>query len=204
MSWVFLRLFGAIYVAAFASLGVQVIGLVGQGGILPAGEYFAAAREGWGEAVYWRLPTLFWLHSGDVADSSGDWHRVGATRCLGAMGSDGSYRGLLAVSLFRLRRAGLHEFSVGPIVARSRIPRDLSDRGIAHRHYFRFYPKPATSAGHFRAQASGIRCPHSLSAIVQSSPVPGSTRSDSLVVYSVVPILHNPARVSTDPFRGVK
>ena len=33
--WVFLRLFGAIYVAAFTSLAVQIEGLVGQAGILP-------------------------------------------------------------------------------------------------------------------------------------------------------------------------
>ena len=42
VSWVFLRLFGAIYIAAFASLGVQVLGLVGHDGILPLGEYLSA------------------------------------------------------------------------------------------------------------------------------------------------------------------
>jgi Lipase maturation factor len=40
--------------------------LVGHDGILPVGEYFAAARDGRGAAAYWRLPTLFWLHSGDT------------------------------------------------------------------------------------------------------------------------------------------
>jgi predicted DCC family thiol-disulfide oxidoreductase YuxK len=35
VSWVFLRLLGVIYVAAFASLGVQVAGLVGHDGIWP-------------------------------------------------------------------------------------------------------------------------------------------------------------------------
>ncbi len=66
VSWLFLRLFGAIYVAAFASLGVQVLGLVGPDGILPLGEYLSAARQGWGAAAYWRLPTLFWLGSSDT------------------------------------------------------------------------------------------------------------------------------------------
>jgi len=67
VSWVFLRLFGAIYVAAFASLGVQVLGLVGHAGILPVGDYLSDAREGWGTAAYWRLPTLFWFASSDAA-----------------------------------------------------------------------------------------------------------------------------------------
>jgi predicted DCC family thiol-disulfide oxidoreductase YuxK len=66
VSWLFLRLFGAIYIAAFASLGVQILGLVGRDGILPLGEYLSAARQGWGAAAYWRLPTLFWLDSSDT------------------------------------------------------------------------------------------------------------------------------------------
>jgi predicted DCC family thiol-disulfide oxidoreductase YuxK len=66
-SWLFLRLFGAIYVAAFTSLAVQVLGLVGHAGILPLGDYLSAARKGWGAAAYWRMPTIFWLASGDPA-----------------------------------------------------------------------------------------------------------------------------------------
>ena len=46
VSWVFLRLFGAIYVAAFASLGVQILGLIGHVGILPASD-FEAAHQVW-------------------------------------------------------------------------------------------------------------------------------------------------------------
>jgi predicted DCC family thiol-disulfide oxidoreductase YuxK len=45
VSWLFLRLFGAIYIAAFASLGVQILGLVGHDGILPLGEYLSAAES---------------------------------------------------------------------------------------------------------------------------------------------------------------
>jgi hypothetical protein len=66
-SWTFLRLIGAIYIAAFASLAVQILGLVGHEGILPLSEYLDAARQGWGGAAYWRLPTLFWLSSSDTA-----------------------------------------------------------------------------------------------------------------------------------------
>jgi predicted DCC family thiol-disulfide oxidoreductase YuxK len=67
VTWVFLRLFGAVYVAAFASLGVQVLGLIGHGGILPLGDYLAAAREAYGASVYRLLPTLFWANSSDAA-----------------------------------------------------------------------------------------------------------------------------------------
>ncbi len=65
VSWVFLRGLGLIYIAAFASLGVQILGLVGSDGISPLEGYLAAARDGWGTAAYGRLPTLFWLGTSD-------------------------------------------------------------------------------------------------------------------------------------------
>jgi predicted DCC family thiol-disulfide oxidoreductase YuxK len=67
VSWVFLRAFGAIYVAAFASLGAQILGLVGHAGILPLNDYLGAAHEALGNTAYWILPTLFWLSSSDTA-----------------------------------------------------------------------------------------------------------------------------------------
>jgi predicted DCC family thiol-disulfide oxidoreductase YuxK len=67
VSWVFLRLFGAIYVAAFASLGVQILGLVGRAGILPASDYFRAAHQVLGGSAYRLLPSLFWVNSSDSA-----------------------------------------------------------------------------------------------------------------------------------------
>jgi predicted DCC family thiol-disulfide oxidoreductase YuxK len=67
VSWIFLRLFGAIYVAAFASLGMQILGLIGHAGILPAGDYFEAAREALGNSAYRLLPSLFWVNSSDTA-----------------------------------------------------------------------------------------------------------------------------------------
>ncbi|MBS0237802.1 MAG: lipase maturation factor family protein [Proteobacteria bacterium] len=67
ISWLFLRLLGGIYVIAFASLAVQIQGLVGERGILPAGEYLDAARQGWGISAYWQMPTLFWLNAQDGA-----------------------------------------------------------------------------------------------------------------------------------------
>ena len=66
VSWVFLRLLGAIYIAAFASLGVQILGLIGHEGILPLADYLAAAHRAFGNSAYWILPSLFWLNSGDT------------------------------------------------------------------------------------------------------------------------------------------
>jgi hypothetical protein len=65
--WVFLRALGAIYLVAFLSLAVQVRGLVGERGILPAGRYLAAIEARVGPERYWRLPTVFWLGAGDRA-----------------------------------------------------------------------------------------------------------------------------------------
>jgi len=67
VSWVFLRLLGAIYVAAFVSLGMQILGLVGHAGILPLGDHLGAARRALGDTAYRILPTLFWLDSSDAS-----------------------------------------------------------------------------------------------------------------------------------------
>ncbi len=66
---VFLRLLGAVYAVAFASLWPQVRGLIGEQGILPVGEYLARATEvlGPGPERLWRLPTLLWVRSDDLA-----------------------------------------------------------------------------------------------------------------------------------------
>jgi hypothetical protein len=65
--WVFLRLLGVVYLAAFVSLGAQVRGLIGDEGILPVGEYLDAVQQQIGIKAYWRLPTLLWLDHGDGA-----------------------------------------------------------------------------------------------------------------------------------------
>jgi predicted DCC family thiol-disulfide oxidoreductase YuxK len=67
VAWLFLRGLGLIYVAAFASLAVQIRGLVGSDGIVPISQYLAAARTGLGDAAYWHMPTLFWLNASDTA-----------------------------------------------------------------------------------------------------------------------------------------
>jgi predicted DCC family thiol-disulfide oxidoreductase YuxK len=63
-SWLFLRTLGAVYLLAFASFATQAAGLIGSHGISPVGEYLQSLREYYG-AVYWQVPTVFWLNAGD-------------------------------------------------------------------------------------------------------------------------------------------
>src|SRR5437667_12896032 len=65
--WLFLRLLGVVYLIAFVSLAVQVTGLVGEHGILPARDFLDRARATYGGAAYRLFPTLCWLGAGDGA-----------------------------------------------------------------------------------------------------------------------------------------
>jgi hypothetical protein len=71
-SWLFLRLLGLIYLAAFASLALQIRGLVGREGILPVAE-FLTGREHWGMTRFWRWPSLCWLSTSDRTLSLLSW-----------------------------------------------------------------------------------------------------------------------------------
>ena len=64
--WLFLRALGCIYLIAFLSLWVQIHGLVGSNGILPADQYLSAVRQQIGTEGYYLLPTLFWLNPSDA------------------------------------------------------------------------------------------------------------------------------------------
>src|ERR1700681_4060677 len=65
VEWLFLRLLAAIYLIAFASLAVQITGLIGAHGILPLGGYLTAVSKTLGVRGYWSMPTIFWLAHGD-------------------------------------------------------------------------------------------------------------------------------------------
>lgn len=65
--WVFLRLLGLCYLAAFASFWTQVHGLVGSHGILPVAPLLDRVREVYGPESWWRFPTLLWIDSSDRA-----------------------------------------------------------------------------------------------------------------------------------------
>lgn len=65
-SWLFLRLLGAIYLAAFASFGAQAAGLIGSHGILPMADFLRDLHGYLGVSAYWKVPTLLWLNQSDV------------------------------------------------------------------------------------------------------------------------------------------
>jgi hypothetical protein len=60
---------GAAYLAAFASLAVQLDGLIGSRGILPAAEFLDRAGQALGPGLmrFRLLPTLFWINASDGA-----------------------------------------------------------------------------------------------------------------------------------------
>jgi lipase maturation factor 1 len=61
----FLRLLGAIYLIAFASLWIQIDGLIGHNGILPVALWLEELRERFGPEAYRLFPTLCWFNPGD-------------------------------------------------------------------------------------------------------------------------------------------
>ena len=71
--WLFLRLVGVVYLIAFASLAVQITGLVGERGILPAGEFLSRVHDAYGARSYQPLPTLGWLSPSDAFLSALYW-----------------------------------------------------------------------------------------------------------------------------------
>lgn len=61
--WLWLRALALIYFSAFFSLLFQVKGLIGEHGILPAGETLTAIAQAVGHNRFWVAPSLFWLSS---------------------------------------------------------------------------------------------------------------------------------------------
>ncbi|MCU7873943.1 MAG: lipase maturation factor family protein [Candidatus Thiodiazotropha sp. (ex Lucinoma borealis)] len=60
LGWLFLRLLALIYLVAFASLAVQITGLVGDEGILPLSDHFNLASRHFGEHPWLWFPAIFW------------------------------------------------------------------------------------------------------------------------------------------------
>jgi lipase maturation factor 1 len=66
--WLFLRALGLIFLAAFCALAVQIHGLIGERGILPAGLYLDRISNVFGPvARVWFAPTLLWISPNDRA-----------------------------------------------------------------------------------------------------------------------------------------
>jgi len=65
--WIFLRALAVIYGIAFLSLAVQIIGLIGEHGILPLQAYLEQVAKTFGGARFYAMPTVFWWGSNDVS-----------------------------------------------------------------------------------------------------------------------------------------
>lgn len=63
----FVRGLGLVYLCAFVSLGVQIDGLVGSDGILPATRLIEALHQFPDANPLWPAPTLFWFGCSDTA-----------------------------------------------------------------------------------------------------------------------------------------
>ncbi len=100
LEWLFLRLLGAIYLAAFASLAVQITGLFGARGILPVSGYLAGMSKALGARAYWEAPTIFWLAHSDRILEAGCWAGAGISLLL--------ISGLLAAYLERIALISLY------------------------------------------------------------------------------------------------
>jgi lipase maturation factor 1 len=79
-AWVFVRLVAVVYLIAFASLAVQINGLVGHEGILPAARFLAQVAGRFGAERFLLVPTLAWL-----APSDGFLMGLGVAGMIGAV-----------------------------------------------------------------------------------------------------------------------
>jgi lipase maturation factor 1 len=57
----FIKGLGLVYLIAFISYWVQLNGLIGDDGILPASHFFNRVHDRLGADAYWRLPSIYWL-----------------------------------------------------------------------------------------------------------------------------------------------
>ena len=73
ISWLFLRLIGLIFLAAFISFAVQSMALIGSHGVLPLSDFTVALQNQLGDGRYWRIPMVFWLSASDLAIHLVSW-----------------------------------------------------------------------------------------------------------------------------------
>ena len=73
ISWLFFRAIGLVYLAAFASLAVQIGGLAGSEGLLPFGVHLEQVSGQLGATAFWHLPNIFWLNSSDSVLTGAAW-----------------------------------------------------------------------------------------------------------------------------------
>ncbi len=64
--WLFVRALALIYAVAFGSLAMQVEGLIGSRGILPATQFLSGLAAQAGAIRFLAVPSIFWLASDDI------------------------------------------------------------------------------------------------------------------------------------------
>jgi predicted DCC family thiol-disulfide oxidoreductase YuxK len=72
---------GLTYLLAFVSFAVQLKGLIGSGGLLPAASLLVSAKSQLGASRFWLLPTVAWFSASDAALAAYAW--LGALASLG-------------------------------------------------------------------------------------------------------------------------
>ena len=82
VSFLFLRLFGLIYLSAFVSFGVQAQGLIGSHGILPLAELVDAVASRFGPERFFLMPMVFWWNASDFAIQAVCWAGAGLSLLL--------------------------------------------------------------------------------------------------------------------------
>ncbi len=73
VAFLFLRLFGLIYLSAFVSFALQARGLIGSHGILPLAELVNSVAGRVGTERFYLLPMVFWLDASDTAIQAVCW-----------------------------------------------------------------------------------------------------------------------------------
>ena len=82
VSFLFLRLLGFVYLAAFVSFAVQAQGLIGSHGILPVASFIDAVAARYGPERYFLVPMVFWLNDSDAAIQAVCWAGAGLSLLL--------------------------------------------------------------------------------------------------------------------------
>jgi predicted DCC family thiol-disulfide oxidoreductase YuxK len=82
VSFLFLRLFGLIYLSAFVSFGVQAQGLIGSHGILPVAQMVDTVAGRVGPERFFLMPMVFWWNTGDAAIQAVCWAGAGLSLLL--------------------------------------------------------------------------------------------------------------------------
>ncbi|HEV3241784.1 MAG TPA: lipase maturation factor family protein [Methyloceanibacter sp.] len=82
VSFLFLRLFGLIYLSAFVSFAVQAQGLIGSHGILPVAELVDNVAGRFGPERFFLMPMVFWLSDSDIAIRAVCWAGAGLSLLL--------------------------------------------------------------------------------------------------------------------------